>query len=314
MSLESIKINKNRMVDVIKTSLLAKEQNQGLFENIVIPEEKFIKLIKEHGQNIADDKFALHALFLTTQMIHGESTQLALGRIANLKLIEKYSWIFDPKKVSQAENEDVIDACTKFFRPGGYNITVFGQWQHNCQIIENNYSGDLRNFFEKNNNDATKIVDSLIVFPRAKTENKKEFRRFGPKLSRLFIQWVNQYNFYKLENANSICIPVDFQVCRIMLQTNAVEIDKAVSIHSLSTKTLLPSISNIIDENSLKAREVSESLWFIGSNGCGKNRCNLCPLDIPYCDKFIHRTSSYDLTGLFSPEDFCPKPSSSRNK
>ncbi len=306
MGLENVQINKQRLTQVIQTSLTAYDQKTGIFNNIEKhPEEDFISLIKKHGLKINDDKFALHALFFTTQMVHGDSTEFLFKRISNPELIEKHSWIFEPKKVIKHNNKDIIEACTKFFRPGGYSASAFTQWQHNCQIIENNYDGDLRNFLKKNNDDAQKIIDALVVYPRAKTHNKKEFRRYGPKLSRLLIQWVNQYNFYDLKNTNSVCIPIDFHICRISLQTFGVEIDQPIGTHDMTNKILLPILSEIIDENSFSARHISESLWSIGSNCCNKKRCDLCPID-EFCG-FLMPRISYDSRGVFDLADIIPR-------
>lgn len=300
MSIEGITVNRERMVEVVKISMQARENNEGIFKDIIAPEQEYVNLIKKHGQEINDDKFALNALFLTTSLVHGDNTELLFKRITDSEIIKKYDWLFKPDEVLVRNEEDVIDGCNKFFRPGGYNKIAFKQWVHNHQIL-NNYNGDLKNYFQANNNDALEIVDALVVKPNAKTHEKTEFRRFGPKLSRLFIQWVNQYNFYQLDNVDNFGIPVDFQVCRVMIQTKAIELDGITRVNDVSVRTLLPELTEIFATENINPRKASEAVWWVGSLGCNKKRHNLCPVN-NLCTSLISR-DPYDSSGEFDPTD-----------
>lgn len=301
MNIEGISVNRERMVEVIKTSIQARENNIGIFKDIQAPEQSYIDLIKTHGQEIQDDQFALNALFFTTSLVHGDNTELLFKRIAIPELIKKYDWIFNSNEVLARDEQEVIDSCFKFFRPGGYNSTSFNQWVHNHSVLKNKYQGDLKNYFQSNNNDATKIIDSLVVRPRAKTHEKKEFRRFGPKLSRLFVQWVDQYDFCHLDNIDNNGIPVDFQVCRVMIQTKALEINSIVSVNDVSVQTLLPALTEIFTTENINPRSASEALWWVGSLGCNKKRHNVCPIN-DLCTSLISR-KLYDDLGKFDPTD-----------
>lgn len=302
MGIESITVNRPRMVEVIKTSLDAREKNIGIFSEIkTAPEENYIELIKKHAVKTGDNQFALNALFFTTSMVHGDNTELLFKRIADANLIEKYDWIFKPQEVLSRGQGETVNACFEFFRPGGYNSAAFDQWTHNCSVLLNKYQGDLENFFKANNNDASKIIDSLVVKPRAKTYEKIEFRRFGPKLSRLFMQWVNQYDFYQLDNVSKNGIPVDFQVCRVMIQTNAIDLKNPCSTHDVSVRTVLPALTEIFDAENLDPRLVSEAIWYIGSRCCNKGRHDLCPIS-DMCTSLISR-KPYDDNGKFDPTD-----------
>jgi hypothetical protein len=291
------------MIEVVKTSIQARENNEGIFKDIIAPERDYINLIKNHGEEINDDNFALNALFFTTSLVHGDNTNLLFKRIAHQELIQKYDWIFKPKEVlsrSQENDQEVVTACFEFFRPGGYNSASFEQWVHNHKTL-NTYQGDLNNYFQAKNNDASKIIDALVVKPNAKTYEKKEFRRFGPKLSRLFIQWVNQYDFCQLENVDNIGIPVDFQVCRVMIQTKAIELSGITRVNDVSIRTLLPELTDIFTAENINPRKASEAVWWVGSLGCNKKRHNLCPVS-DLCTSLISR-EPYDVSGKFDPTD-----------
>lgn len=299
MGIEAIKINRNRIIEVINTSLRVKEKGLGFFKEIP-PEQNYIDLLKKHGEEIGDEKFALQALFFTTTIVRGDDTEQLFKRIADENLIKRFDWIFKPDEVLKRKDK-VIDACFQFFRPGGYNSDAFGQWVHNSNILENKFGGNLNNYFEHYHDDATEIINALMVRPRAKTFEKPDFRRFGPKLSRLFIQWVNQYGFYNLKNTDKNGIPIDFQIGRILIQTKGVEISKPTKTHDISHRVLIPVLTEIFTSEGFNPQLVSETLWTIGSRGCNKKRHQICPLE-NICTSLISR-DPYDDGGVFDPRD-----------
>jgi hypothetical protein len=302
MGIEAIKVNRSRIIEVINTSLQARENRVGVFgEGKLAPENDYIDLLKNHGQRIDDPNFPLHALFYTTTMVRGDDTALLFKRITDENLLKNFDWIFKPKEILDRKEEEVIDACFQFFRPGGYNSDAFSQWVHNSLVLEYKFGGDLKNYFNLHHNNATEIIDALVVKPRAKTHNKPEFRRFGPKLSRLFIQWVNQYDLYNLDNHDKNGIPIDFQIGRLLIQTKGIELTEPTKANDVTTKTLLPLLTDIFASESFIPHIVSETLWTIGSRCCNKKRHDLCPLE-NMCTSLISR-DFYDKGGVFDPQD-----------
>jgi hypothetical protein len=299
MGIEAIKVNKNQISNVINTMLQAREKHQGIFQNP--PEEQYIKLNKIHGEKIEDQSYSLRNIFYTTSMVYGDDTELLFKRISDPHLIKEYDWIFSPRKVINSSESKVRDACLEFFRPGGYNNHAIEQWCHNSFILETLYGGKLENYFEKYHNNATEIIDALVVKPRAKTHDKPEFRRFGPKLSRLLVQWVNQYKLYELNDTDKNGIPVDFQVGRIFIQTNGISLSEPTKTHDVGFKTLLPLLTDLINTENLNSRLISESIYLIGNRCCNKKRHDLCPLE-NMCTSLISR-DFYDKGGVFDPQD-----------
>ena len=76
------------------------------------------------------------------------------------------------KQTQEKGDQFVKDALLDYFAPAGRAKKALDQWIHNCQIIENNYQGDLRKYFARYGNDAPSIVDALVVAPRTKSKYK----------------------------------------------------------------------------------------------------------------------------------------------
>jgi hypothetical protein len=299
-----VEIDRERARMVVETSLTAREQRQLLFAELDEPPEKrFIELITEQGTKLGDERFPLNALFFTTSLIFAQDTTRFFKRISDAELLDRYAWIFQPEIVvaEDAMEKDIVSICQEYLKPAGYSRSALDQWVHNSTVLKEEYDGDLRSFFRSNADDAIEVVRALEVFPRAKTHEKDGLRRFGPKLSRLFIQWVSQYKLYDLKNTDKIGLPVDFQVARIFVQTGALPLKKPLQTHKVTHKILLPSLTEMCEENGWKPQQVSETLWLIGSRCCSKKRHDLCPVS-DMCDKLISR-KPYDRAGMFDPKD-----------
>lgn len=96
-------------------------------------------------------------------------------------------------------------------------------------------------------------------------------------------------------------IPVDFQVSRVMIQTNAVVLKEPCSTQDVSVRIILPVLTEIFESEKINPRLVSEAIWFIGSRCCNKSRHDLCPIS-DLCTSLISR-ESYDRSGKFDPAD-----------
>lgn len=147
-------------------------------------------------------------------------------------------------------------------------------------MLVNNYGINLTNFFKSHHNYAPDISKAIYVAPRAKSY-RKEFHRLGPKLTNLFLQWVERYDLYDLKDFDKVGLPVDYQIMRIALQTGIVELTDSVNAHNFSFNILSPIIMSLCEKNGWKPRAVSEALWSIGSMKCSKESNtpdSTCPL------------------------------------
>lgn len=129
----------------------------------------------------------------------------------------------------------------------------------------------------------------------------KKIRHFGPKIAKLFIQWVREYDLHELNNTEKVGIPIDFQLGRVIIQTEGLKLDHPINTHTIN-QVILPIIFDDLGKtNGWKPEEISKSLWAIGSGGCGYKKHNICPFN-SLCTKLIS-SFHYDKNGLFDPMD-----------
>lgn len=294
---ERIILDRALLEKLVVQAVEARENKEGIFaQTIIPPEEDFIKLAREHGE-----KFALHALFFLSTTIFADNSTTLLRRVSIPESFEAFAWLFDPVKVvSQPEK---VEAAAKQYIKPGYNENALFEWEHNARVILGKYEGDLRNFFAEHNYDAPSILKALVG-PKRKA-GYEGFRRFGQKIGSLFLLWADVYHLAELKRIEEIGIPVDFQVIRLAIQTDAVKLPFGeVHKHHLVSK-LVPVFKEICKEIS-EEREIhpdfiSKSLWYIGHLCCNKYEHSSCPLE-GMCKRLISR-KLLDQKGVIVPED-----------
>lgn len=294
MSCEGVTVYPERIEEVVRTSIQAMKSKEGLFAFVdPQPERNFIDLAKTKGP-----EFALNATFLISTMVLGSKTKPFFERISVPEKFEEYSWLFEPNDAVKRTDGQIIDACRAYFRPAGRQDEPIPQWPYNSRKLASGYEGLVSNYFKKRDNDALKIYNDLVVRPRAKTF-EKEIRRLGPKITKLMIQWVREYDLYKLANTDEVGLPVDFQVGRVIIQTEGLKLEKPINTHFIAHK-VLPLIFEDLSKK-YRPEDISKSLWATGSGGCGYKRHDICPIN-SLCTSLIS-TTRYDRDGLFDPTD-----------
>jgi hypothetical protein len=266
---EDYKINEDIAKEVISFAVEEyRNPDSVFFRDKEQPEEEYVLFLKEKG---ADERILLNSLLLLSMMTFKVKTSTFFNRLSeNSEKFETHSWIFEPEEVVKRGEDMTVACCKEYIRPYGCQKNAINGWYHNSLIINQEYDNDIRNFFLKNENQSSKIWESLYVSPRAKTK-EKEFYRLGPKLSSLYLQWIRRYGLYDFEDQDTSGLPVDYQLCRIALQTRMIEINNPVIPHTLSFKILLPLFESISKDMGYSLKEISEALWLIGSEGCYKD-------------------------------------------
>jgi len=302
---EKITIDRVRLEEVVVRAIEARKNKEGIFaQKIIPPEEDFIKLTREYGEREYGERgevFALHALFLLSTTIFADNSTSLLRRVSQPESFEGFAWLFDPEKVV-SQPERVEEAAKQYIEPG-YNVNALPKWEHNARVILEQYKGDLRNFFAENNYDAPSVLEALVG-PRKKI-GYEGFHRFGQKIGSLFLLWADAYQLVELERIEEIGIPVDFQVIRLAVQTDAVKLPLGeVYKHHLLEK-LIPDLrkicTKISKERGIHPDFISKSLWYIGHLGCNKYEHSSCPLG-EMCQRLISRRP-LDKRGVIVPED-----------
>ncbi len=292
-------IDIERAREVIGHALAARKAKRLIFsKELLPPEAAFMETIKEEGEKIGNSDFALNACFLMSVVIFADNSYRQLNRLANKEFFDKYGWILDPNKIKNATENEFLDAA-RTYTGAGYNAGALPGWRDNALLLVSKYEGKVRKFFASHNFEYSQILQNLV-----RPKKKKDwggFRRFGPKISRLFLQWVSQYDLAELRGTSQLGIPVDFQVTRLMVQTGAVKLTGPTHKHWVQDRGLVEMIPKIISVFSEKPAYISETLWLIGSHCCNNYDHQACPLAND-CNLLISRVP-LDRDGLIDPQD-----------
>ncbi|KKP90079.1 MAG: hypothetical protein UR96_C0047G0009 [candidate division WS6 bacterium GW2011_GWC1_36_11] len=208
--------------------------------------------------------------------------------------------IYDKSQILQISDNDGVkifnNAWHKLIKPKGRQIGAMRGWYYNALTLNDKYEGSIYKYFEKaGDNDAVKIMHAMIDKPSSRSE-KKEIVRFRQKLASLYLQWIVRYGLYDLQNPKEFGLPVDFQLCRIAVQTNILDPRKKLRREVLANEVFVPLITELClenRENGWEPRLVSEALWLIGSQGCTPDQRSsvpnfFCPLN-QYCSGVLHK-------------------------
>lgn len=294
-----VSIDIERAREVIRHALEARKQNRLIFsKELVPPEATFIDMVKKEGERSGNPDFALNAVFLAVVTIFADNSYRQLNRLANTGLFEKCGWIFEPQKAAAATEEEYLVAAQKY-TGAGYNARSLPGIRHNAQLLVEKYGGNVRNFFALHNFDYQQILENLVGPKRKK--DYAGFLRFGPKISRLFLQWVSQYELAELNSETKAEIPIDFQIARIFIQTGAVVLKGPTHKHWVQDRGLVKAMPEILQFFTEEPAYISETLWLIGSLCCNKFDHQACPL-AGGCHSLISR-EPLDNHGLFDPTD-----------
>lgn len=305
---EQVILDEIRLRKVVIYAVDAYQGRKDIFaREVVPPEEPFMKLARAYGREVyggqeGADRFARDALLLLMTTLYADNSTFQLRRVSNPESFKKFAWLFMPAEVIKRSKEEVVAAAKEYIRPG-YNVMALPLWQHNARVIKEKYKGDLINFFAEHDFDAPEILKALIG-PARKTDYEG-FHRFGQKLGSLFLLWIDAYDLARLERIYEIGIPVDFQVTRLAVQTEALRLPHgAVHKHHV-VNTVANSLKRICQE-SAKERNISpdfisKALWNIGHLCCNSYDHGSCPLR-GICTSLISRTP-LDKLGLIDPRD-----------
>jgi hypothetical protein len=279
MGAENIRVDVKQMEKVVKLVLESrKDEASPIFEGKVkLPEEEFVRLVTKYGEETNNPAFGVTAVFLATMFDFGGRSKVLFDKIANVELLAKCAWLFEPKVVVEKEAGEVEQACREFFGPaGGYNIANSApEYWHNCQVIVEKYGGDIRNFFESCDYDAVKVVEGLDT--KSRKRGKMGFRRYGPKLGPMVVERLTRWGLCKLKNTELIDVPVDRHKARISLRCFALVLSGEVNAHWV-TGVAREELKKVCKKKKWLPNEVSEAMYILGSRLCAEALHGECPL------------------------------------
>lgn len=213
-----------------------------------------------------------HALFLFYTVVNDHGVKSShLYRKAKLLFLEKRD-IFEPFRViNNFEGPDdprLVEATGK--RLGTrYPKETAKTWYVNSEKLIAKYDGDPRKLFSCCS-EAKDLLREIMTF-----------RGYGPKIGGMLLRAIIGLGFAKVKGVEKVLVPVDIHDSRIAFLTgileiegkDPLEIDYYAHIHKVQRI-----LRDACNHAGIQWLDVDRALWIIGSRGCVRKRCYLCPL------------------------------------
>ncbi len=215
-----------------------------------------------------------HSLFLffTVANDHGmKSSRLYEGA---KQLFQRCRDLFEPARIlenfNSAEDPSLIDATVRFLGVR-YPKEAARNWYSNSERLVQNFDSDPRCLFQCSSN-AAELLKHI-----------RTFRGYGPKTGGMLLRAVVGLGFAKVDGLEEVLPPVDIHDSRISFLTEIVREDSPCKSDREDYYKYCGQIQRILKDacnsSSVTWPDVDRALWLIGSRGCVRKRCQLCPLN-----------------------------------
>lgn len=303
---------KEPIIVVDKVRLRQVMETVGRTRTEVEPAEKvFVGMVTRLGKKLEQKEFAGNALFMVSTFVFGDDTGKFFGKFKDEADLERQAWLFQPQEIlaRKAAGVDVEAEVLKFLRPGGRNKKSVEQYVHNAEVIQNVYHGDIQWMFDKEDNDALKVQERIMVWDNAHTEDKPELRRAGRKIVTYYLHMLEYYDVHKFKNIHKLGIPLDFQALRVLAQCGAYRsIDGKPRSATAVIRALGPAVVEVGEEGEFYLPDVSQGVYGVGHDRCNRRRHEAgknwprCPL-ADMCSSLISRKPYDGKNGMIDFTD-----------
>ncbi|MEQ8221692.1 MAG: hypothetical protein ABRQ37_05280 [Candidatus Eremiobacterota bacterium] len=214
-----------------------------------------------------------HALFLFYVIPNDYNMRSELLYERAKKLFKFNSPLFESayilKHYKNEEDPDLITATAKYLGTR-YPKETAKRWYINSEKLLKCFDGDPRNLFRSSSN-ATLLLNKI-----------KTFRGYGDKTGGLLLRAVINLKFSEVTELYEVPQPVDIHDSRIAFYTRIIMVDANHKEDEINYYDYRKNVAEILLKTckTLKVQwlDVDQALWLIGSRGCVKKRCSLCPL------------------------------------
>ncbi len=168
-------------------------------------------------------------------------------------------FVFNPREVLSHSFEDVQYALTK------YKVALQKQkqteiWIKLCLTFTELFDGDIRNLFEKMNNDVNKIRDFMQI------ENKKKFPYLsGTKICNYWMYVIYQYTDRKYKNIEQLNVAPDTHVCKSTFKLGLITENELNS--SNVQLIVIDRWQKLFEGTNYKPIDIHTPLWLWSRNG-----------------------------------------------
>ena len=259
-------MNEKEIVSKIVKSYRLKE---GIFR-------QFDNLLENQCPSIVEYASKEHAnfYFYLVYNDHGTKSINLYERFKNL--YDTHSELFNAKYIlkNYLKNEEKL--YEEYLSNIGlrYPKQSVKSWIINSEILVSKYNGEAINLY-KSTNDASKLFNLI-----------KEFRSYGMKTSGLLLRVIKGVGFNKnIYNFENVPLPVDTHDSKIALFCNIYNEAEIEDVYQEKHIKKISSIwQNIANDLNIDWEELDRALWLLGSVGCAKQKCDLCPI-LSYCKR-----------------------------
>lgn len=243
--------------------------NEGIFENKM---EDMPELLKPEDMIEGSEEHVNYITLLVALDYMREANQLWQSGIDTFN-DEEVRWVFDVNSEKINDISLLTKALQKHKVSKKYNRDA-KIWQTIILSIREKFNGNMKSFIENECKN-----DAELIFSKMKSVYKNEFPNLtGNKILSLWIRMMRDVCGLKIQNINSIPIPVDVHVARATIFTGCVYGD--------NVKTSIEKIFSLIDEvwkkasnqsNEFDKLDLDEPLWTLSKYGCTELKDKKCP-------------------------------------
>ncbi len=171
-------------------------------------------------------------------------------------------FVFNPKMCLEKSFEEVQYALTK------YKVALQKQkqteiWLTLCNTFVEMFDGDIRELFDKLDNDVNKIRDFI------QKENKKKFPYLsGTKICNYWMYVIYQYTDRKYKNIECLTVAPDTHVCKATYKLGIITDDEFNS--SNVQQIVIDKWQELLNNTKYKPIDIHTPLWLWSRNGFKK--------------------------------------------
>lgn len=142
------------------------------------------------------------------------------------------------------------------------------RWYKNSISLLELYDGDPREIFRGSGN-AKEILRKIT-----------QFRGFGRKTGTMLLRGAIDLGFVELKDIDDVLPPVDIHDIRIAFNTKIAHSSEYSEENARKFTRVIQNVwSYLCKEGHLDWLKVDRALWLLGSNGCAKGNCSICPIN-----------------------------------
>jgi hypothetical protein len=280
----TVSINEERASAVISTLDRAFAKREGVLAELDDLVENQIPDDVQHGSRE-------HALFLfyTVANDHGVKSARLYERAK--QLFRDRADAFEPSVVVRnytgGDDPALIEVTGKRLGTRYPGETAKGWYANSSRLLET-YGGDPRVLFG-GHADANELLASI-----------RSFRGYGPKTGGMLLRALVGLGFARVANLEDVLVPVDIHDSRIAFWTEIASSDRPVQDYYAHVARIQRFLRDTCKRLNIGWLDVDRALWIIGSRGCVKRRCTICPLN-ELCS--VGRATMDSRRGVEVPQD-----------